>query len=81
MEYSAGQHKPNCVGSMAVIDSDLYTAAGRPWGDARYITPLLDDIARQAATADRTPWSPSLSRSSTRRVGPIRSAIASSTRP
>ena len=39
---------------MAVIDSDLYTAAGRPWGDARYITPLLDDIARQAATADRT---------------------------
>ena len=39
---------------MAVIDSDLYSAAGRPWGDARYITPLLDDIARQAATADRT---------------------------
>jgi len=51
---------PACVihelhmGSMAVIDSELYTSLGRPWGPARYITPLLDDIARQAGSADRT---------------------------
>ena len=44
----------NCMGSMAVIDSDLYTSVGRPWGPARYITPLLGAIANQASQADRT---------------------------
>mgnify|MGYP002364424925 FL=1 len=39
---------------MAVIDSGLYSDLGRNFGPARYITPLLDAIAAQAASADRS---------------------------
>lgn len=42
------------MGSMAVIDSELYSSSGRNFGPARYITPLLDDIGAQAAAADRS---------------------------
>lgn len=34
--------------------SNLHSSAGGRWGKARYIVPLLDDIAAQAASADRT---------------------------
>lgn len=39
---------------MAVIDSGLYSDLGHNFGPARYITPLLDAIAAQAASADRS---------------------------
>ncbi len=34
--------------------NEIYSSAGRTWGPARYITPLLNEIAAQAGSADRT---------------------------
>ena len=34
--------------------SDLYSRLGQAWGEARYIAPLLAEIAAQAAAADRS---------------------------
>jgi 3-hydroxy-9,10-secoandrosta-1,3,5(10)-triene-9,17-dione monooxygenase len=36
------------------MGSSMYSPTGRAWGEPRYITPLLPDIAAQAAEADRT---------------------------
>jgi len=37
-------------------DDHSVSTNGRVWGEAKYIAPLLGDIAKQAAQADRTRW-------------------------